>query len=265
MEFCYVPARPFRVGEGKKGQVNRSLSQGYWIGRYPITVAQYGWFVREGGYRQRELWGEAEVDECWREGKFKGGDEEEWTEGPRAVGFPFDLANHPMVGVSWYEALAFCSWLTGRWRSRLPVGCRVLLPSEAAWGMAARGGQCILREPIRRAVAQGLSLVTGQAEMPNPSQDRAYPWGDDFDANRVNSRETGIEATTAVGVFPGGQAPCGAMEMSGNVWEWCREGGVLRGGSWSSDRDDVRCAHRNRYFWDHRPTVFGFRVVVSPF
>ncbi len=265
MEFCYVPAGPFRMGNGEAVRVNRSLTQGYWIGRYPITVAQYGWFVRKCGYERPELWREAEQAGFWKAGKVKGGYEHEWIDGPLSAAFPFGLANHPIVGVSWYEALAFCRWLSGVWRSRLPEGSQVQLPSEAEWEKAARGGLRIPREPIRRAGACGLSFVVGQAEMPNPDEARTYPWGNEFDPNRVNSQESGLGATSAVGTFPGGQAPCGALDLSGNVWEWCRAEGVLRGGSFSYGRYSVRCANRRRDLPNYRNSLIGFRVVVSPF
>ena len=74
-------------------------------------------------------------------------------QGPRRYGGDFDLANHPVVGVSWYEAVAFCSWLTKK------LGRPVMLPSEAQWEKAARG-----------------------------TDGRRYPWGPEITPEHANYR-----------------------------------------------------------------------------
>jgi formylglycine-generating enzyme required for sulfatase activity len=143
-----------------------------------------------------------------------------------------------VVGVTWYEALAFCRWLTLALREQgeLRESEEVMLPSEAHWEKAARGTDgCI------------------------------YPWGDEADPNRANYNDTGIGTTSAVGCFPGGTSPYGLEDASGNVLEWCGDGRVVRGGAFDYVARFVRCAYRD--FGD--PTTrygrLGFRVVVSPF
>jgi len=97
--------------------------------------------------------------------------------------------------------------------------------------------------------------------------------------------ETGINSTTAVGVFFSGKAECGACDMAGNVWEWCSskwlesyrgyekkvddtlegyERRVLRGGSFDENCQFLRCVVRDRYNPDFRYWGYGFRVVASP-
>ncbi|MEF8734954.1 MAG: SUMF1/EgtB/PvdO family nonheme iron enzyme [Candidatus Accumulibacter meliphilus] len=157
----------------------------------------------------------------------------------------------PVVGICWYEARAYCAWLSAQtgqcWR----------LPSEAEWEAAARG-----------------------------RKGRRYAWDEDFDAGSCNSFETHVRGTTPVGVFPGGDTPEGLVDMSGNVWEWTSSAyhpypyaadarredpeqtdarRVVRGGSWDDDRHGARCAYRNDSDPGRRSGNLGFRVFcVSP-
>jgi len=216
----------------------------YSIGKYPVTNAQYAAFVQDGGYTEK--W-----RRCWTRTGW------EWRvdrTGPRTYGGVFDLPNHPVVGVSWYEAVAFCRWLTERLRETGEIGLdqEVTLPTEAQWEKAARGGDS-----------------------------RIFPWGDEFDAAKCNVDETGIGTTSAVGTFPAGVLPYGVLDLSGNVWEWCctkwrdsykgpadesLEGDalrVLRGGSWYYSPDIARCAGRGWCLPCDSYRSVGFRL-VSP-
>jgi formylglycine-generating enzyme required for sulfatase activity len=264
--WCEAPAGPFTMGSDKAVDpeaYDDELPQheitlpDYRIGKYPVTNAQFAAFVGGGGYQERRY---------WTKGGWKEKEERGWTR-PYDPGEPFNLPNHPAVGVSWYEALAFCRWLTEELRRRGELGedGEITLPSEAEWEKAARG-----------------------------NDGRIYPWGGEPHVNRANYGDTGIDATSAVGCFRDGAGPCGAEDLSGNVWEWTRSlwgknwekpkyrypytpGGrrenlnardnvlrVLRGGAFGDGAGYVRCAYRGRRDPDFRHWDLGFRVVASP-
>jgi formylglycine-generating enzyme required for sulfatase activity len=189
-----------------------------------------------------------------------------------------------VVGVTWYEALAFTRWLSEQWRDNLPERWGVHLPTEAEWEKAARGGMDIPAEAIilpADAIHSRHNLsLTG-----NPQAKRPYPWGNEPDPSRANYDDSKVNASSAVGCFPGGVSPYGCEEMSSNVWEWCHSlyrpypyraddgredesssnSRVLRGGAFDLNAGYVRCAFRNYYDPDDRYYYIGFWVVVSPF
>jgi formylglycine-generating enzyme required for sulfatase activity len=277
-ELVTIPPGPFLMGSSdvdemadkdEKPQHEVSLPA-FKIGKYPVTNARFAAFVEAGGYRMAELWREAAQAGWWQDGRFKGRYDDEPRARPVDYGPPFNLPNHPVVGVSWYEALAFCRWLTGVWRAEgvIAGGEVVRLPSEAEWEKAASWEG---RE--ERGERRG-------------GRKRRYPWGDEPDLNRANYGETGIGSTSAVGCFPDGASPCGCLDMAGNVWEWTssqykgypydpadgrenletREGDrrVLRGGAFRYDLRHVRCAYRDWDDPDSRDGYRAFRIVVSP-
>jgi len=266
IEWCQVPAGPFLMGstdadkmaeDDEKPQHTYEIEQPYAISKYPITNAQYGAFVEAGGYGKARYWTQAAQREVWTEGQVKAWNDDQPREGPYDFGEPFNVPNHPVVGVMWYEAVAFCHWLTEVMRARgeLTADQAIRLPTEPQWERAARG-----------------------------TDGRIYPWGAELGPERANYRETGIEATSAVGCFPKGVSPCGVEEMSGNVWEWCRtkwgseyqdyrpdndlkgsDVRMLRGGAFLYYPNGVRCAYRGSDLPHDRGDGFGFRVCVSPF
>ncbi len=156
----------------------------------------------------------------------------------------FNGANQPVVGVNWYEAMAYAAWLAQ------VTGKGYRLPTEAEWEWAARRN-------VRR-----------------------YPWGDAWDPGRCNWRGSALNRPNPVGVYPHGATEDGLHELAGNVYEWTvslyrpypyqtsdgRERTdveglrVLRGGSWYIDRDRVRCASRLRNIPWNRNNDSGFRL-----
>ncbi len=267
MEFCYVPPGDFLMG--KDNPKNQPLGYGFWIARLPVSVAQFALFVRDGGYGHPDFWPEAIQNQCWRNGKFKPHHENDWTTEPMTLGFPFDQLNHPVVGVSWYEAMAFSRWLSEQWNTRLTKRRTIRLPSETEWEKAARGGKEIPEQPLCRRWAEGLDTTAMAGLVSNPDPQRSLPWLGSWDTNKANGSKTGIGATSTVGCFPAGASPCGALELSGNTWEWCenwyddksKESRVLRGGSFRSGPASLSCSSRNGSHPGGRLNSFGFRVV----
>ena len=162
----------------------------------------------------------------------------------------FNHPSQPVVGICWYEAQAYCAWLSAQ------SAVRFRLPTEVEWEAAARG-----------------------------QVGRRYPWTGEFDPARGNVFETHVRRTTPAGVFPCGDTLQGLADMSGNVWEWTAsryrpypydahdgredpeissDRPVLRGSSWHDDRVDARCASRDYFYPDFRLNRIGFRLVRVP-
>lgn len=282
--WCDIPAGPFVRGSqddrlsflGAKEAPRQMINlPAFKISRYPITNAQYITFVKGNGYGQARYWIVAEAAGYWREGQVKRitwteeGPEDEWANRPYDFGPPFNLSNHPVVGVNWYEAVAFCQWSTEQLRSVGELGPdeEVTLPSESQWEKAARG-------PL-------LPLSLKERGPGGEVEPRLYPWGNESDPKRANYSDTGIGTTSAVGCFPQGTSVYGVEDMSGNVWEWCRTKyeesykhyrddndleddtpRVLRGGSFATNSRNACCTTRGRDNPDHALRRNGFRVCV---
>ncbi|MCA9996244.1 MAG: SUMF1/EgtB/PvdO family nonheme iron enzyme [Anaerolineales bacterium] len=236
--------------DGETPQHERWLPD-YAIGKYPVTVAQFGCFVADGGYTER--W-----RRCWTAAGWQWREANEVTEPRLWHDATFAVPNQPVVGVSWYEAVAYCGWL------RATTGRAFRLPDEAMWEKAA-------------------SWVP-QAGDPAAGVKRRYPWGDAWDPARLNAAETRIGQPTAVGLFPTGRSFYGAYDMAGNVWEWCSGAGVgatpypfktkvyaeeiadeaqfraLRGGAFGSLNQYCRAASRYNYYPGNGNDAVGFRV-----
>ena len=277
--FVEIPAGPFVMGSqtGDQDAYDDELGNPplldipycYWVARYPVTVAQFGAFWEDGGYEADAPWW-TEAGRLWRSGEWDSHVQEDglpsWLQRRpkemRAAPWLWDeqqsCPNRAMMGVSWFEALAYSRWLDTRLRAAarwIPDGYVVRLPTEAEWEKAARAGDA-----------------------------RKYPWGDEsWEEQRANILESQIGRVTTVGMYPGGATPAGVHDLSGNVWEWTlslyqpyaykpedgrnapdAEGGrVGHGGSWYDNRRDARCACRDKYGAVNFYLSFGFRVVVS--
>ena len=226
LELVRVPAGEFLMGSAdtkwnwlvdRKEKPLHEVALGeYWISRYEVTNSQYDAFARAS---------------------------------ERSFTIPTGKENHPVVKVSWDDAVAFCAWASQA------TGHKVRLPSEAQWEKAARG-----------------------------MDGKRYPWGKDVpDPSRLNySRNVG--GTTPVGKYsPQGDSPYGVSDMAGNVWEWTsslykpypynaddgredpqsRDVRVVRGGSWNFNQVFTRAAARYGHYPHIRGSNIGFRVVST--
>ena len=108
-------------------------------------------------------------------------------------------------------------------------------------------------------------------------KDHKFPWGLDWEEDRAHTKHNQLNKSMAVGMYPAGLSPVGALDMSGNVWEWClncyenpedldlsrTDRRVLRGGSWYHWGSYAHTDMRSRYYPDHRYNAGGFRIVCA--
>jgi formylglycine-generating enzyme required for sulfatase activity len=174
--------------------------------------------------------------------------------------------SQPVVGITWFEARAYCAWLSE------VTGKPYRLPTEPEWEAAARG----IPSPAP------LSLFGRGAG--GEGKVRVYPWGNDWDKEKANSIEGRVMKPSPVGAYTaaGAVGPFGAEDQAGNVYDWtsslylpypCKPEDsevieadgerTVRGGSWNYNRWVVRCAYRFRNAPDVFNNDFGFRL-VSP-
>ncbi|HET91329.1 MAG TPA: NACHT domain-containing protein [Chloroflexi bacterium] len=264
-----IPPGPFLYGDGKEERV---IETPYRIGKYPVTNRQFARFVEAGGYERRKCW--SEEGWAWRTGAYDSKapdwlrdflaenrppetrDRPYWWEDAR-LGSPLC----PVVGVSWFEAEAYCRWLALEAGLDLDAPDAHRLPTDEEWERAVRG-----------------------------TDGRAYPWGDDWDRACLNcaewwagrafssdddrkawreseAYEEANPSPTAVVTFPEGANSLGLWDGAGNVWEWTNswyskgdDWRTVRGGSWWHDQSSARCASRGASPPDSF-LYFGFRVV----
>ena len=202
------------------------------ISKYTVTWAQYRSFVEsDDGYRNPEWW-----DQLTR------------SEQPGEQYRRED--NHPAENASWFDAVAYCRWLTAR------LGYEVRLPTEWEWQQAATHG----------------------------NDDKEFPWGrwtftvKELSYAYANTAENGLNRTIAVGMYGEEASAFGVCDLSGNVWEWCLNefenprrieiGGenlrVVRGGSFLYKREFARTRYRDRDLPDWRNLGHGFRLLRAP-
>lgn len=263
IELVEIPSGEFLMGQDNDSEdvrpQHRVQQDRFLISKYPITQRQFSYFIIAGGYEQQRFW----TSDGWQLVQKLGlanvirtphsGLSEQMLAQVQEGKFPPPSqsveGNLPMVSISWYEAKAYCRWMseiTGQYHD---------LPHEAQWEKAARGTQGLI-----------------------------YPYGNEFDPAKCNTSEGSVRRITDVTRYPQGSSPYGVTDMSGNVWEWTNslyrpyvvsntnvirsdvsegERIVKRGGSFSNDRLAATTFSRVDSNPSERNNNVGFRVIVS--
>ncbi len=247
LDFMRVPAGKFVMGSKEGGEFDYEwerpqhtidLAYDYWMAKFILTNEQYAEYLGKQKHPVSD----------WQKKK-----------------------DHPVVNVSWDDAMAYCKWFNETFKSDL----KMLQPPSSAAGTPPGAGDLLLRLPTEAEWEKAARGAYGNE----------WPWGNEFDANKCNSAEGKKGGTTPVGAYSslGGDSPYACADMVGNVWEWThslfakypydakdgredetsRNSRVLRGGSFNDSRNVARCAYRGNYNPDYRFNGFGFRVCVS--
>ncbi|MGQ9925713.1 MAG: NACHT domain-containing protein [Chloroflexaceae bacterium] len=259
--WCDVPAGVFWHGDEGRRRGRRAalklveLPYAFRIARYPVTNAEFARFIAAGGYSDPRWWSATGRAFLKADGH---------RAPPEKPGTPivqpglwtvasYNGPSQPVVGISWYEAAAFCAWLSaeGHAAGWLYPGEVLRLPTALEWERAARH-----------------------------LDQRLYPWGDDPpDACHANFAACALHAPSPVGCFPAGAAVCGALDLAGNVWEWTcsladaleerqpradialHEAPAIKGGAFNWEAEGLRCGAYNRFPPIQRYNLLGFRLV----
>ncbi len=235
--------------------VHRVYTGPFEMSRFPVTVQEYREFVAAKGNGQGSR-------KTWESGEFadsQGSEVKEPDAWPAQLAFP----NCPVVGIDWFEARAYCSWLTDRDKSY-----EYRLPTEAEWEFVARRGT-------------------------DKYSPYCYPRLDVANlSDEIHSMEMkGPERSSPVGLFPADQSKDGVSDLNGNVQEWVADPAsqdgplsyesalkpaiscsgaessifrMVRGGSFQSTADACRSSYRDCYHARNRYSKVGFRVVRRP-
>ena len=251
-EYILIPGGSFKYSVSEKIEPVGDI----YFAKYPVTNKRYRRFIR---YLEKK---EGELLKILARDKFDGrliefasgikgfgeyldSESKGWAEKLRSdydTEKRFNDVDQPVVGVSWFDARAYCFWLSELDKAAGRAAGIYRLANEIEWEWAASGGE------------------------------REYPWPAERGGptNKLANYGRNVGATTPVGRYPDGATPEGLMDMAGNVWEWMenpheKRGAArcLRGGSWSGIDNNLRCSFRNSYFPDSRLDVIGFRVVFS--
>jgi formylglycine-generating enzyme required for sulfatase activity len=214
----------FIMGDGSYGpNVTQAISYNYKMSKYEVTNALFAQFIADGGYSTQSYW----TGNGWA-WKASTTQPEYWTDSS------YNGPNQPVVGVGWYEAVAFCNWLS------LKQGLTPAYDSLGHANLSATGYRLPTEGEWEYAAAKG---APGQAE-------RIYAYGNTWDTSKVVDSSDGLSGPANVGsLSPAGDTPQGLADMSGNVWEWC-------GDNWQSDGSVA--SGTDRYYFTSDSTSQSF-------
>ena len=236
-----------------------------YLARYPVTNAQYKRFLEAEDFHEEKYWTGfpkyAEPEKNYAKMGDWGDEGYQWFKkklDERKKVLPEYWAdarfgemrpNAPVVGISWWEANAYCKWLLANWdkleegKQGLPKPVEIRLPTEAEWELAAGG-------------ADGNRFAFGTLKDEKEI------------VKHANTRESGIGRTTPVWMYPSGESLHKGMDMAGNIWEWQanfldkdHDWLGLRGGSWYLNVDYARVSYRYYYHPYNRYDNIGVRVL----
>lgn len=237
-----IPGGTFRMGSRfhLREQPPRAVFvPEFQITHAPVTVSQYAVFVESGALAEKRWWSPAGWD--WLNGITDGWGREDRHE-PDSWEAQLEREFHPVVGISAYEAEAYCAWLSAQKNKALR------LPSEAEWEYAARG-----------------------------QDGRPFPWGENFEDGAANTAEKQVMDTLDAGSLPSDTSPFGVLDMGGNVQQWtcslydglpsealppgpCQ---VARGGSFNDTVFGARTSYRHVYPSGYFFPFLGFRMALG--
>jgi len=227
----FIPAGPFWMGSDRvrdKDATDSELAEfsinvaPFAIALYPVTVQEYTLAVKGNIVKAPQ------------------NNHISWEE-------QIQHPSHPVVNVSWYDAIAYTQWLSALteqiWR----------LPTEIEWEKAAKADQKYI-----------------------------YPWGNKWKAGLANTKEENVKTTSTIGAYPQGASPYLIYDLIGNVGEWCHskmepypyqtpaipvleasDKRIIRGGSWNSTHLEARITARRDHFPEIIAPTFGFRLVLD--
>ncbi|MCF8366469.1 MAG: formylglycine-generating enzyme family protein [Bacteroidales bacterium] len=259
IEMMFVKGGTFTMGctseqsdcDGNEKPTHQVTLSDFYIGKYEVTVAQFKNFIDETSYST-----DADKDGgsyFWTGSGWTKKSGVNWKSDATGTTRPQSEYNHPVIHVSWNDAIEYCKWLNRK------TGKNYRLPTEAEWEYAARDG---VQTNGHSSLYAGSNNIDEVAWYDGNSGSKTHPVG------KKKPNELGL------------------YDMTGNVWEWCSDWygsdyyknssrnnpqgpssgsyRVLRGGSWYGNARRCRVANRYNHHPDIRNINYGFRLVLAP-